>query len=130
MKPKTPEQAAQKAEQMKKLRDISATIAKMNEADRTALFAGKLLMTCAGRNLSPFNTCMAISQIQTASVLGGFKQWQAVGRQVKKGAKAIYIWAKSSYKGANESADSTEPSEHGGFFLLPMFDISQTEETN
>lgn len=80
----------------------------------------KILTNCEGHVLSVKNSLLALAQNPNASVLGGFDQWKRVNRQVKKGEKAIFIYA-VSFKGEGENKTQT-------FRLVPVFDILQTEE--
>ena len=74
---------------------------------------------------SPRN-CLLIA-MQTngkATYVAGYKKWQALGRQVQKGSKAIFIFAPYTFK--RHLKDGTE--EDGiGFFAMPVFDISATK---
>ncbi len=74
---------------------------------------------------SPRN-CLLIA-MQTngkATYVAGYKKWQALGRQVQKGSKAIFIFAPYTFK--RKRKDGTE--EDGlGFFAMPVFDISSTK---
>lgn len=81
----------------------------------------KGLITIEGHNLSARNSALACMQKDNASVLGGYQQWKATGRQVKKGEKAISLLAPRTNK---DSGDCE------GFFFINMFDISQTELIN
>ena len=60
--------------------------------------------------------------------VGGFNQWRKAGRIVQKGQHSIgsiYVPA----KGRKASDNDEEPDADGTrFFLVPMFDIEQTEE--
>lgn len=59
---------------------------------------------------------------QGCSQVASFKKWQDIGRQVKKGAKAAWIFAPNMYRKEDE-----EESTVCGFRCIPVFDISQTE---
>ena len=58
----------------------------------------------------------------TPTVLGGFKQWMAAGRRVRKGEKALKILVPKNKK--------TENGEIGSIFfrIASVFDFSQTDE--
>lgn len=84
-----------------------------------------------------FSNCLLIlAQMPNATRVAGFKSWQKLGRQVRKGEKAIWILAPRFFKpkGADEQAetDNNVPSEDEEqvkiyFKPCPVFDISQTE---
>jgi hypothetical protein len=81
--------------------------------------AGVSMVT--GHELSIPNQCLAIVQLPTVSVLGGFKQWLAAGRCVRKGEKALIIRGKAFRK--DESGDAVD----AYFPIVNVFDVSQTE---
>lgn len=56
----------------------------------------------------------------------GFKQWQKVGRKVKKGAKAFYILAPRTIKKVDESTGE-ENYILAGFLTVPVFRYEDTE---
>ena len=60
----------------------------------------------------------------------GYRQWQDVGRQVRKGSKAFYILGPVFVKKHLESTDPTEPEEVEvlvGFRAIPVFRVEETE---
>lgn len=65
-----------------------------------------------------------------ASQVAGFRKWQELGRNVKKGEKAIWILApyfkRVAAKGQEDKEEETEK-VISGFFSVPVFDIAQTE---
>ena len=68
----------------------------------------------------------------TASMVKGFQAWKKDGRYVKKGAKALQIFAPvpTKYKKEVENEDGTKEEkevEYLGFKPTYVFDISQTE---
>jgi antirestriction protein ArdC len=68
-----------------------------------------------------YNNCIMI-QIQKpdATQVAGYRAWQALGRQVMKGEKAIKILAPTIKKNEDD-----EPIVHG-FMIASVFDVSQT----
>ena len=61
-----------------------------------------------------------------ATQVAGFKSWQALGRQVRKGERSIRILAPMSVKERDEQGNETD--ERLTFFrAVPVFDISQTD---
>lgn len=71
------------------------------------------------------NTLMIFTQYPEATQVMGFKQWQKVGRQVRKGEKGIAIFAPCKYKREDENGD--EKHYLAGFRVAYVFDISQTD---
>ena len=74
-----------------------------------------------------FGNCLLIaSQAPQATQVAGFKSWQSVGRQVRKGERSIRIMAPMSVKERDAAGDET--GERMTFFrAVPVFDISQTD---
>ena len=78
-----------------------------------------------------FGNCMLImSQYPTATLVAGFKAWQTkFKRNVKKGAKAIYILAPMprAIKKVNEETGEEEEYRYNAYRAVPVFDVSQTD---
>lgn len=55
----------------------------------------------------------------------GFRQWEQVGRKVKKGAKAVYILAPLTFKRENDEGETV--TFVGGFRYIPVFPLWETE---
>lgn len=72
---------------------------------------------------SASNSMLISVQFPEASQVAGYRQWQALGRQVKKGEKGIVIMAPRFRR------DPDDPDEKvlTGFGTARVFDISQTE---
>lgn len=125
----TPEQAAASLERRTKMKSLARTIAAMTPGERMKLFAKHPVVTIEGRALSMFNTCLLISQSECVTVVGGFNQWRAAGRSVRKGERGLAIWIPIRAKedplrqdGEMSSADEAK------FMLGTVFDVSQTDE--
>jgi antirestriction protein ArdC len=72
------------------------------------------------------NTMLIALQRPDATQVAGFKAWQALGRQVRKGERSIRIMAPMSVKERDESGEET--GERVVFFrAVPVFDIAQTD---
>jgi antirestriction protein ArdC len=71
--------------------------------------------------------CMLIAlQRPDATRVAGFRAWQQLGRQVRKGERAIRIMAPMSVKDRDEQGEET--GERVTFFrAVPVFDIAQTD---
>ena len=121
-RPLTEAQSAASAERKARMRAIWKRIAEMPEDERAALAARIDPVTVEGRKLSLHNACMIAMQNPSATVVGGFRQWKAEGRQVRKGEHGIGIWV-PRFAGK----DAEEAGEVEGFLFGTVFDISQTE---
>src|SRR5919202_3060341 len=77
---------------------------------------------------SPNNVVLILAQKPEATRVAGYRAWQALGRQVKKGEKAIYIFAPRPYRVTTADESGEEQTREGlTFWSVPGFDISQTE---
>lgn len=131
----TPEQIAARDARRSKFRALSKQIAAMTPEARAALAARMpAIVTIEGRALSCFNSCLLIHQNPGATVVGGFRQWIAHGRAVRKGEHGACIWVPCFGK-AGESGPVVPDSEgaHGDteagdrrFVMATVFDVSQT----
>lgn len=70
-----------------------------------------------------FNTLLILSQYPTATLVSGYRKWQELGRQVRKGEKGITILAPLIRK----DKDNPESKVLTGFRQVKVFDISQTD---
>jgi hypothetical protein len=131
----TEAQRAAAAERRERFKALAARVASMSEDERTALVM-KLgaIVTCEGHALSAFNSCLVLTQFPGSSMVGGFHQWRAKGRKVRKGEHGLMIWIPTGRKdGTNEAApiaegDGDEESgKRTGFIMGTVFDVSQTE---
>lgn len=83
------------------------------------------------------NLLLILSQCPTATRVAGFRQWQAKGRQVRKGERAIRIFGYAQKKitaeqASDENEDQAETTEDGQkiityYPVLSVFDIGQTD---
>ncbi|WP_269920043.1 ArdC family protein [Caldifermentibacillus hisashii] len=71
------------------------------------------------------NIIIAKAQFPHASYLASLKRWNELGRKVKKGSKAIKIFAPRFKKVVEE--DGEEKNELVGFIPVPVFAYEQTE---
>jgi antirestriction protein ArdC len=75
------------------------------------------------------NSLLIAQQYPEASKVAGYRTWQQLGRQVRKGEKAIMILAPVVYNA--KPKDGEEPSTEGrvvrGFRSVPVFDYGQTD---
>jgi len=114
----------QKTEKKARMARLIKQVAGMTEEERDTMAQG--LGICVNTNqhaLSVRNTILCYYQLETApTIVGGFKQWKAQGRTVKKGEHGLsimYPCAKKSEEGEKDEM----------FFRYgTVFDISQTIE--
>ena len=91
-------------------------------------FKRYLRTAAAFHTYSPNNVLLILAQKPEATRVAGYKTWQSLGRQVKKGEKAIYIFAPRPYRVTTEDEQGEEQAREGlTFRSVPVFDISQTE---
>jgi antirestriction protein ArdC len=72
------------------------------------------------------NVVLIAAQHPEASRVAGFRAWLKLGRNVRKGEKAIWILAPMGTKKPAEN-ESGEDRMIVGFKSVPVFDVSQTE---
>lgn len=73
-----------------------------------------------------FANCWLIyNQCPTATLVAGYKKWQEMGRQVKKGETSIAIFAPLIRKEKNKNGE--EEKRAFNFRTVGVFDVSQTE---
>ena len=84
--------------------------------------------TCARpqSSYSPNNVLLILSQRPDATRVAGYTTWQSLGRQVKKGEKAIYIFAPRPYRVTTED-EAGEEQTRGGltFRSVPVVDLEE-----
>ena len=88
------------------------------------------------REYSPSNQMLILQQRPDATRVAGYRAWQSLGRQVRAGSKAIWIFGYATRTDqATEAADldTPAPTDRDGtrarvyFPLVKVFDISDTE---
>lgn len=122
----TPEQKAAAVARRERLATIAATIAALPVAERQRLIdehGG--IATCQGHALSDKNACSLIMQRPTVSLVGGFRQWEDLGRKVRKGSKALAIFAPTAPASKGDSEDETPARPR--FRVVNVFDVADTE---
>ena len=81
-------------------------------------------------NYSLNNLLLILAQNPDATLVAGFRQWQAKGRQVRKGEKSIKILGYREKK-TETAADDETSTEEGRvvryFPTVSVFDIAQTD---
>ena len=133
----TEAQRAAAADRRERFKALAARVAAMSEDERTALVM-KLgaIVTCEGHSLSAFNSCLVLTQLPTSSMVGGFHQWRAKGRKVRKGEHGLMIWIPTGRRDGADDAATVAESDSGadkekraGFIMGTVFDVTQTEPT-
>lgn len=83
--------------------------------------------TTIGR-YSIYNQLLIAHQMENATRVAGYRAWQREGRQVKKGEKAIWVFApiKKTWNEIDEEGNLRSYVRLTGFTCVPVFDISQT----
>lgn len=126
----TEEQKARAAERRSQFKALVKRVAAMSDEERRA-FSERVgcMPTCEGRILSVHNTCLVLMQNPGASLVGGFRQWLAAGRVVRKGEHGLSIWipcgAPKPVAGERPALD--DESDDRTFFVMgTVFDVSQT----
>lgn len=125
----TAEQKAKAEARRARFRDLAKAVAEMTDEQRQQIVDKfGAVVTCDGRVLSHFNTCLVLSQTDgKASMVGGFNQWKDKGRSVRKGEHGLMIWIPSARK-AEATATGEEGETKLGFVMGTVFDVTQTEE--
>lgn len=120
----TPVMKAKREKRRAEFQAVIKKVAGMTVEQRQELI-GKIgvIPTVVGAALSPFNSCLVMYQNRDVSMVGGFRQWKAAGRNIKKGEHGLGIWIPTS-KSKEDNPEETETR----FFMGTVFDISQTEE--
>ena len=103
--------------------NMARKIAAMSDTERDTLAAQMPVVTVTGHPLSPRNACMVAMQCSSATIVGGFKQWLAAGRCVKKGEHGMLILVP-----AQKKTETGEPQGDMFFIAGTVFDVSQTME--
>lgn len=78
------------------------------------------------RGYSLNNTLLILAQRPDATTVASFRHWTELGRQVRRGERALRIWAPSLRRERDE-ATGEETAAVRAFVLVPVFDVSQTD---
>src|SRR3712207_5497160 len=75
------------------------------------------------------NQLLIFLQRPDATLVAGFRRWQELGRQVRKGERGISILAPCRYRAKIEDEHGDEQTVHRltGFRVAYVFDVGQTE---
>ena len=122
---------------MEKTKIIESAVSKLMKMFESGEFPAQLATTIIRRNEAderPSDSWSIGNRIlmasQNTSDARGYNQWQEVGRQVKKGSKAIYIFAPLTKRITETDAETREETTKVivyGFRPLPVFRYEDTE---
>jgi len=96
----------------------------LEELTSTEGWARFLEFAAGFHSFSLSNVLLILSQRPDASRVAGFRQWQARGRQVRKGERSIKIFGYATKRTEDESG---EEERRAYFPILSVFDVSQTD---
>lgn len=130
----TPEQQQHAAERREAFKHLCQQVAAMSDDQRLQIAAAHGIITTEGHLLSPFNTCLLLSQFAgVPTIVGGFQQWRRKGRIVRKGCRGLMIWIPKAHRKAEAEPEPSAESqakdpERTGFIMGYVFDVTQTDE--
>jgi antirestriction protein ArdC len=115
--------------------DKAAELHAQLEQDFAELVSGEqwaAMLATASRfhNYSAGNVMLILRQCPTATRVAGYRTWQSVGRQVRKGERGIAILAPCVYRRRDVDETTGEETEHrgvSGFRVAHVFDVGQTD---
>lgn len=102
---------------------LAQAVEKLADSDT---FAAWLRARAAFHSYSFGNVCLIVSQRPDASQVAGYRAWQALGRQVRKGERAIKILAPCVRK-VEDKETGEQARRVVAFRAVSVFDVSQTE---
>lgn len=112
-------------------RELARRIGNMTAEQRQAIAPACPIMTVEGRPLSPINALLVAGQCNSATIVGGFRQWIKAGRCVRQGEHGLWIWVPTTTKGPGVNiitGGAVAEVEETRFIMAPVFDVSQTAE--
>lgn len=122
----SPEQQAATQARRDRFATMARELATLTDDQRASIAAGMTATTIEGRTLSPRNACLVALQNPAATLVGGFQQWRAHGRTVRRGEHGIQIWAPTRPR-ATDGATADDDSGPR-FITITIFDVSQTDQ--
>jgi hypothetical protein len=110
-----------------KMARIAKQVKDMTEEEKKAFVGRNLIVTAEGHQLSLKNTCMLLAQCKgfTPTQIGGFRQWQKIGRTVRKGEHSCGC---IMVPVVGKKDEKTGLPEYVRFRFVGVFDVSQTDE--
>jgi hypothetical protein len=120
-----PEEAARRAEERREeaRRRLEAACEELRSSEGWQRFA-KARALLRGYSLN--NTLLILSQSPDASVVASYRRWAELGRQVRRGERALRVWAPSTRR-ERDPASGEEAEVVRTWVLVPVFDVSQTD---
>ena len=122
---------ARKARAAELQEGISEQVEALRETKRWQQF---LIFAASFHQYSLNNVLLILRQMPMASQVAGFRKWQSLGRQVRKGEKALQIFGYATKKTEATDTDEDGPTKEEGketrrvyFPILSVFDVSQTD---
>jgi antirestriction protein ArdC len=104
---------------------IATQVEQLRDSDRWTHF---LAFAAAFHRYSLNNVLLILSQSPDAERVAGFRKWQALGRQVRKGEKSLRIFGYSTKKVTEQDENGEDVEKrYSRFPILPVFDIAQTD---
>lgn len=108
--------------------DLEALAKAVDDVRASEMFTRYLDVQAKFHHYSWHNTMLIASQRPNATQVAGFKTWQKMGRQVRKGERGIAIFAPCRFKREVENSDGDTDTVEGLFFrVVHVFDVSQTD---
>lgn len=120
-KTSTPEERQAKLDAA--LNTLKTGVAALVESDQ---WADYLAFQASFHKYSARNVLMLMVQMPTASQVAGYRAWQALGRQVRKGERGLAILAPCKYT-VEDEATGDKRSFIKGFRVEHVWDVSQTD---
>lgn len=105
---------------------LARAVEEMADSER---FGAWLRARAAFHTYSFRNSLLIAQQCPEATQVAGYRAWQKLGRQVRKGERAIRIFASCTRKIEDTSGDGSGDPRYAvtGFRLAAVFDIGQTD---
>lgn len=109
---------------VEKMVEFNKYLRGISEDQKCSIIKGVSIKNTEGKDISVNNALLLLKQtkernMENPTVIGGFNQWKKQNRIVKKGQKALNIFAPQ--KGLDENAKPK-------MYIVSVFDVSQTEE--
>lgn len=108
---------------------LTQAVEEMTSAEDWQAF---LAMAARFHNYSPNNIFLILTQRPDATRVAGYRAWQSLGRQVRKGETGIAVLAPCTYRTKDSDEPTGDEATKGtkvlrGFRVVHVFDVSQTE---
>ncbi len=122
--PTADEQAQREARTSQLLAQLEAGVEAIQTGDD---FRRYLRFAARFHRYSYNNVLLILAQRPEVTRVAGYRAWQRLGRQVRKGERAIYVFAPRPYLVQPENDNGDEETRAGlAFRSVPVWDVSQT----